>query len=119
EVVPTPEIGFHLEDAVVIEAQHHVDSASLRFRKHTIQPPSIVESISDLVLAIPFDAKGVMPHPDADIVDACLLVSVEPIVVIISPAAVMPARAQPIQEERRPIALLKVPLPFLLDPHQA
>ena len=92
-VVPTPEVGLHLKDAVVVEAKHHVDAVPLRLGEHAVEPPRIILAVVEFVPPVPFDAEGLRPHPDPDIVDPRLLVSLKPIVVILRAALAVPAGA--------------------------
>src|SRR5208337_49009 len=86
KVVTTPVVGLHLKDAVVVEAEHHKDPTPLRLGEHAVEPPRIVLAVMEFVPPVPLDAEGLRPHPDPDIVDPRLLVSREPIVVILSAA---------------------------------
>ena len=57
EVVPAPEVWLHLEDAVVVEAEHDEDAAALGLRQDPVEAPGGVEAVAGPVAPVPLDPE--------------------------------------------------------------
>jgi arylsulfatase A-like enzyme len=75
-------------------------------------------AVFEFVAAVPLDAEGLVPHPEADVIDPRLLPALQPIVVVISAAAAVPAHAEAVQEERRAVVQTERTHPHRVDPGQ-
>ena len=115
EVVAAPEIWLDLKDAVIVETEHDEDAAALGLGEDAIELPCVVLAVAKLVLAVPLEPESLVPHPDSDVVDARFLAALEPVVVIVSAPAAMPADAQAVQEERCAIIQAEIAFLFRLD----